>query len=131
MKKFLLILLIAVLGLGCEKENETSCEDLKIAVKTDDIETVKDIVTLLAFDLEAKVTAEDPTGNYNNFKTLIERLNGECDVTATEICYGCIYTLPETSEIELVIPLGTHSVTRVLDIAPNQAGKLICTNMHE
>lgn len=131
MKKLLLILLISVLGFGCEKSEEKRCEDLEIAIKTDDVEKVKSIVTLLAFDLEPKVTAEDPSGNYNNFKILIDRLNGECDVVATEICYGCIYTFPATSEIEVEIPLGTNTVTRFLDIRPDQSGKLICGGMHE
>lgn len=132
MRKLLLLLPLAFLGLGCEKDNSERCEGLRVAVQNDDIATVKDIVNRLTEDLNAQApTATDPSGHYDNYLTLIDRLNGECDVNATEVCYACIQTLPETSEIKLVIPLGTHSQTRIIDIKPDQSGKLICSNMHE
>lgn len=132
MRKFLLLLPLALLALGCEKDNSERCEGLRVAVQNDDIATAKDIVNRLTEDLNAQApTATDPYGHYNNYLTLIDRLNDECDVNATEVCYACIQTLPETSEIKLVIPLGTHSQTRIIDIRPDQSGKLICSNMHE
>jgi len=131
MRKLLFISLIAIAALSCEKGSEKRCEELKGAVKTDDKETVKKIVTKLTYDLERKVTANDPVGHSENYQILIDRLNGECGVVASDLCYACVQTFPATSEIKLVIELGTHSIIRVLDITTNQAGKLVCSNMHE
>ncbi|MGN6293675.1 MAG: hypothetical protein ACTHMV_13100 [Chitinophagaceae bacterium] len=117
MRKLLLMLPLAFLTLGCEKNTSKRCEELKVAVQNDDVGRVKDIINRLAADLGAGMaTATDPDGYYNSYHTLIDRLNDECEVNATGICYACIYTFPGTSEIKLEIFLGTHSVTRVIDV---------------
>ena len=131
MRKFLVILTLCILAASCEKDPSNRCEGLKGAVQTDDLATIKEIVTRLAADLRPQPTANDPDGHRDNFYTLIDRLNGECDITAEALCYACVQTLPATSEIKLTIALGTHSVVRILDVRPNQSNELICSNMHE
>lgn len=132
MRKLLLLLPLAILALGCEKDNSERCEGLRIAVQNDDIGAVKEIVNRLTADLEAQAaTPTDQEGHRNSYLTLIDRLNDECDLNATGVCYGCIDTYPSTSEIKLNILLGTHSVTRTIDLSPDQEGRFRCTNMHE
>lgn len=132
MRKLLLLLPLAFLGLGCEKDNSERCEGLRIAVQNDDLGTVKDIIFRFTSDLNAQApTATDPDGHYNTYLTLIDRLNDECDMDATGVCYACIDTLPGTSEIKLTILLGTHSVTRIIDLRPDREGRFVCTGMHE
>lgn len=132
MRKFLLLLPLAILALGCEKDNSERCEGLRTAVQNDDIGAVKEIVNRLTADLNAQAaTATDPDGHYNTYLTLIDRLNDECDLNATGVCYACIDTYPGTSEIKLIIPLGTHSKTRIIDLRPDQEGRFVCTGMHE
>jgi hypothetical protein len=132
MRKFLLLLPLVILAFGCEKDASERCEGLRTAVKNDDIEGVKEIVNRLTADLTAQsATATDPDGHHNTYLTLIDRLNDECDINATGVCYACIDTYPPQSEIKLTILLGTHSVTRIIDLWPNQQGKFVCIGMHE
>ncbi|HEX2845386.1 MAG TPA: hypothetical protein VHN59_02470 [Chitinophagaceae bacterium] len=132
MRKILLLIIISVLAFGCDKDDSKRCEGLRIAVQNGDVAMVKNIVNRLASDLHAQVsTATDPDGHHNTYLTLIDRLNNECDVNAVGVCYACIDINPVTSEIKLTIPLGTGWVTRIIDLALDGEGRLVCTGMHE
>jgi len=128
-----MILPLAFLFLGCEKDNSARCEGLKVAVQNDDIATVRYIVNRLAADIkmQASTTIADPEGYHNSYLMLIDRLNDECDMKALGVCYACIDTLPATSEIKLIIFTGSRTMTRIIDVRVDREGTLVCTNMHE
>jgi hypothetical protein len=130
MRNIIILLAIAAFFSGCDKVTESDCVELKSAVLTDNLAEVKRSVNGITSSLKAVTSADDPTGHRRNFSILIERLNS-CDLSATEVCYACIQTLPATSEIRIEIERDSQTISRIIDIRPNRANRLECSNMHE
>ena len=52
-----------------------------------------------------------------NLQALASALSNKCGLTAKVLCYSCIYTLPEQSEIRISIPDGINIVNKTIDIS--------------
>ena len=104
----ILFLFVCLLVLtSCEKEQETStkCRELQDAFFSGDEAKVKEVVTKAIYTLPSKTHTEQ------NLTALAASIINKCDITAKVLCFKCIKTLPEQSEIRLSIT----DVTRVLN----------------
>ena len=88
-------------------------------------------IAKLLLDLKAKPSKEDKFGQEDNLNSLIYRINTNCDkVTAEQICYACIETNPQQSELRLSTDSSGVEVSRVLDILTPDDDILSCVRIH-
>lgn len=72
-------------------------------------------------------TTNDPDGLRNSLDQLVAKINTSCNTEAEILCYYCIKTLPEQSEIKVTV----NATSRVLDISYSTDKKLLFVNMHD
>ena len=126
-RKILLSLLVIVfVSIACKKDfSDRQCEELKMSMSADNIAEVKNLVT----DLISKLPSDDY--NQQNVNTLVSSLPGECGMTAQVLCFSCIQTLPEQTEIQVTFTYSGTSYTKIFDISYNMAdNKMKMVNMH-
>ncbi|MBO9661137.1 MAG: hypothetical protein J7527_20100 [Chitinophagaceae bacterium] len=130
MKPLLLTLLMFCLFAGCKKATGIKCEGLVAAIQEDNVAVVKSMITAMAAPFEPRVSGSDPDGHYQSYLDLIGLLN-DCGLRAVGVCYGCVNTLPATSEIRLSFGHGVGEIVRVIDLAPDASNRFVCTGMHQ
>ena len=98
---------------SCEKEQEagTKCKELQDAFFSGDETKVKEAVTKAIYTLPSK------THSQQNLTALAGSLTNQCGITAKVLCFGCIKTLPEQSEIRLSVTDGTRVLNKTIDIS--------------
>lgn len=125
MKQVLCIALSAIfLCSGCKKDNACSSgEALLNAMQDNNIQAAGIAITAYINQL--------PSQNYSsqNLDRLVDAISASCELKARKICFSCIKTLPEQSEIEVVAT--NSSLKKVFDISFTAANEIIFKNMHE
>lgn len=127
----LIITLLVLAGLpflsACSKDSNRlpDCQQLKEGVISLDKEKVKQEITAFINNLPVK------THTQLNLQRLVDAINSRCGNTATLVCYACIKTLPEESEIVLRYPVPGGIAHQVIDISSDKEQKMIFINMHE
>jgi hypothetical protein len=119
------ITIMAILSLGCKKDFSTrKCEQLKTEMAADNVQEVIKLVTEKVNQLASQ--------NYTreNLNTLATSLSGDCGISATVLCFGCIQTLPEQSEIRLSFNSSGSLVAKTIDISYTPDNKIKIINMH-
>jgi hypothetical protein len=98
---------------SCEKEQETStkCRELQDAFFSGDEATVKEAVTKAIYSLPSEAHTQQ------NLMALAAGLTNQCGITAKVLCFKCIKTLPEQSEIRLSVNDGTRVLNKTIDIS--------------
>ena len=122
--RFKTILLTAFILLACSEKTDNDdiiedqfCDSLMIGIKTLDDDYVRPIINNLLADLEPVPSDSDPLGHEENLNTLVNRLNDMCDnMIFSLFCYGCIYTNPLQSEIEMLTDSYDIQIRRIIDI---------------
>lgn len=105
-------LLFICLLAGCDKDVATpSCEEFRSAIKAGDKEKLREIIDSYIDQSSAL------THTAANLDKLVKHINSNCDVQATVLCFGCIETLPEMSEIKLRYTDGIDAVEGVIDLS--------------
>jgi hypothetical protein len=126
------LLLIVLAGLftlcACRKDKDArpTCEDLKVGIASDDREAVKKVINILINKLppaSQKHTSE-------NLAKLTSAIGQQCQVTATVLCFACIDTLPQQSEIRISLTGPGFTVVKVIDISSDKDDNMIFANMH-
>ena len=126
--KTTLLSLLILIGLvtACKKDfSDRKCQELKTNMSVDNINEVKRLVT----ELISKLPSDDY--NEKNVTALATRLSGECGVTANVLCFSCIQTLPEQTEIQLIFSYAGTSYNKIFDISYSVTNnKMKIVNMH-
>ena len=114
---------------GCEKEQaiNSGCEELQSALVNADETKIKQAITEAINSLPSKAHTEQ------NLTALTLTLSHQCGVTAKVLCFRCIKTLPEQSEIRISATDGTGVVNKTIDISAISIGdeRMKFVNMHD
>jgi len=128
-QNLLLLLLIALSFAGCKKDNagDDVCQDIQRAMLAEDVAAMKTIITSHIQLLSSQGHTQE------NLQRLADMLDRKSCLSAEIICYACIHTLPEQSEIKLSFRDGLSTVTRIIDIAATsqQDATMKMVNMHK
>lgn len=112
---------------GCSKKEELAdCTGLRTAIITDDVTGGMAALTSFVQRL--------PTREYsdNNLGRLVELINSNCSVMAEKLCFSCIQTLPEQSEISIRFLNNGSDVHKIFDLShPVGGSQMIVLNMHQ
>jgi hypothetical protein len=128
MAKLLTILLISILVCtGCKKEDLTTrdCKNIKTALVNNDIDQMRKEINSLCEEIASTPAIGGMRTPIQFQDELVKALN-KC-LLAENLCYFCIQTLPEQSEIRI----SADGVSRILDISYNNSNqKLEFRSMH-
>lgn len=116
-----------LISLACRRDKDVtpSCEQLQAAIISDDREAAREAINTLINQLPARThTAE-------NLAKLADLIGRQCSSNGEVICFKCIKTLPEESEIRVTTTAGGQPVQRVIDIDDNAGGDMKFVNMHD
>ena len=93
---------------------------------------VKKEVNKMTANLYPDNSEEDPIGHRKNFDTLIDLLeaDGNSGFEAELLCYACIETYPEISEILVRLDSANVEITRVIDVFTPRDDRLRCSGVH-
>jgi hypothetical protein len=125
MESFRLIIAMTALVLllvSCRKGtiNNKECETFKDAIEKGDKQRVSKAVRHLLTDYSSD--------NLTNFAS---SLSSACNTTAKVICYGCIDTNPEQSEIRVSFTSSTGVVSKILDLSYDDNHRMIIVGIHD
>ena len=124
----LLIVLAGVFTLSaCRKDKDSRCQDLSVGITSGDKEAVKKEINAIINTLP--LSSRKHTNE--NLVKLVSAINRQCQITASKLCYGCIKTLPEQSEIRISTTGVGATVHKTIDITADKDGNMIFGNMHE
>lgn len=119
----LLLLLLPALA-GCDKDMVTTCEEFKPALAAEDAEKVKSIINRYMLGLPSMANTSE------NLELLAQAITKECQIEANVVCFGCIKTLPEQSEISLRFFHQGQTIERAVDISYTPDNKMKFVNVH-
>jgi hypothetical protein len=124
MKKLPLLLLVIVIS--CSKQDIGSdCERLKSGVNSNNIESVGASINNFIAGLGSKAHTSE------NLTALAKKVSAKCDVEVEVLCYACIMTLPEQSELRVTLSSAGSTITKVIDISQNSSNEMKFVNMHD
>jgi hypothetical protein len=105
---FIFLLLIT----GCEKEEvkNTQCKELQAIFLSGNETKIKQAIT------EAINSLPYRDHTQQNLTALASALTNECGITTKILCFKCIKTLPEQSEIRLSVTDGANILNKTIDI---------------
>jgi hypothetical protein len=127
MKHFLILSFsVMLLLISCRKDDTCNGNSIKQAIIEDNKELMRGEINKLCAGIEVVRTTNDPDGLTNSLDKLVAKINTFGNVKAEILCYYCIQTLPEQSEIKVTV----NSTSRVLDISYSADKKLLFVNMH-
>ena len=92
------------------------------------LEIAKPNLESLLIDYSPEPTSEDPIGHEQNLNDFIQELNEECDLEASLVCYACIETFPEQSEVRVMLDSSGILVSSIVDIVTSE--KLTVREIH-
>ena len=125
MRSFLFIVLVALMA-GCTKDlAPDQCQELKQAIVVNDVEKVKMKIT------EAITGLPAPEHTEQNLNTLATVISAKCGLAAKVLCFGCIKTLPEQSEIRVSFVYSGSVISKTIDISYSPDNKIRFVNLHE
>jgi hypothetical protein len=123
MKKLPLLLVIV---LSCSKQDIGSdCGRLKSGVNSNNIERVGASINNFIAGLGSKAHTSE------NLTALAKKVAAKCDVKVEVLCYACIMTLPEQSELRVTLSSAGSTITKVIDISQNSSNEMKFVNMHD
>jgi hypothetical protein len=115
-----------VLFASCKKDTtDNDCEKLKNAIVSNNAEDIKSAVTQFINQLASKNNSKE------NLENLAATLSNKCSLTANLLCFGCIQTLPEQSEIRISILSGSTQLSKTIDISYSPDGLMKIVGVHE
>ncbi len=123
----LIFLLLSLVLTSCKKETaqNKSCDTIKKALLSKDIELMKTEINLICDKIASTPAPVGVQTLEQQQDELVKTLN-TC-ITAVSFCYFCIHTNPGQSEIRIT----TNGISRTLDISYTSTQKLVFVNMHD
>jgi hypothetical protein len=123
---FILILFFALfITSGCKKDLDNSCRELREAIQTNDISKAGSAITRFIKRLPSDVNSSE------NLQHLATTISDNCSLTAQVLCFGCIQTLPEQSEIRITLNSGSTSLSKTIDISYTSNNRMKFVYMHD
>jgi hypothetical protein len=108
---------------GCSKGDLSSnCQLLRTGISNSDKEKVKNAISHFISQLPSKGHTPE------NLQKLTDAISRECNATAKVLCFACIKTLPEQSEISVDYLGADHGI---IDISIDREGRMVFSNLHE
>ncbi len=124
---FLIVILSTLSFTSCDKQvSDQLCSALKDSFASNNQELVK-------LQMQQLITGIPPvTGNsFTHLDAAVQKLNS-CGMNASVVCYGCIQTLPEQSEVNIHFSYRGNTIHYILDFSTAAStGKLVFLNYHE
>ena len=134
-KIFVLFLLPILFLISCENSTEPEPMDSeKFIAGIIDLnnDLVSEEINKILSDLTPRHTSNDGYGHKNNFTTLIDRINTQCENVEAQLrCYACIETYPPQSEIEIITDSSGIQIRRVIDITTPADKRLFFNSVHK
>jgi predicted Fe-S protein YdhL (DUF1289 family) len=126
-KLLLLILLISViLSLGCKKDfSERQCQHLKDEMIADNKQEVIKLLNEKVSQLPSTTYTKE------NLNKLAASISDECGITTQVLCFGCIQTLPEQSEIRFSFTQAGTTTAKTIDISYTSNNQIKIVSMHD
>ena len=127
MHKLFILSAAVLLFTGCKKEKENSeCISLKEGITSNNIQQVKDIITVYI----SKLPSDDYTEA--NINKLVSVISGQCGVSSGLSCFDCIDTLPSQTEIWIEVTSGSSTLRKTIDLTyTSGSNKMKFGNMHD
>jgi hypothetical protein len=111
---------------GCKKDISTQeCQKLKDGMVLNNTEEVKTVITQFINHLPSK------THTQQNVENLAASISANCAISAQVLCFGCIKTLPEQSEIRLSFMSSGTSIQKTIDISYTPDNEIRFVHMHD
>lgn len=128
---FYAFLLVAVIGCSKEKSEPADCKNLKQGLENRDNKLVAAEIDQLAAGTITITAFIDMRVQRENFDRLLERLNSNCKMTAEEVCFNCIDTYPQMSEIRVSFWSGGQRIERIIDVYMMPDSQIRFAAIHE
>lgn len=90
-------------------------------------DNVQEVIKLISKKVE-QLSSQNYT--QENLTNLAASLSNECDISVQVLCFSCIQTLPEQSEIRLSFNDSGSPVAKTIDISYTPDNKIKIVNMH-
>jgi hypothetical protein len=113
---------IVFLFMGCSKENLTDreCTNLKEGIRANDKDRVTKEVNHLLISYSK-----------DNLEKMGASISSGCHITATIVCYNCIFTNPPQSELKVSFTLSNTFIEKILDVSYDKNNKMIIVGVHD
>jgi maleate cis-trans isomerase len=127
MLKLLAIATLTLIFSACRKNAVTAeCEKFRIAIVESDIVTARNAITIFISKLPSQKYSKE------NLDKLAAYITSRCAVSANVLCYSCIKTSPEQSEIKLTLTLpDQRQVKKIIDVTYTPERIMKVLNMHD
>lgn len=122
--------MLVILFSSCERDNGFT--DFCDAVVLDEDTYIREYLDEILEDLDTpEPSAIDPFGHERNLIEFVVQLNDNNDcMTASILCYACIETFPNQSEILINVIDGGVSVSKIIDISTPAGSDMYFAAMH-
>lgn len=126
MKRILQAFFLSLIMLSCKKDNPApQCESLRAAMQSDNVNAATAAVTQYIRSLSSQDYSRE------NLENLSSAIAGHCAIRAELLCFSCIDTYPEQSEIKVSIIYQGTSLSKIFDISYTPDNKIKVVNMHD
>lgn len=120
---------LAFLTIGlfsCSKDDmkPADCSTLQQAILTGNPDEVETEINRISRSLVNTPDSEE------GLAILVNKISSQCSISAVMVCYGCIKTLPEQSEIKLSINNSGSQKNKIIDIV-RSGDKFVFAGMHD
>ncbi len=123
---FLIIIIFATLKLSCEKNfSDRQCQQLKDEMIADNKQEVIKLLTEKVSQLPSTTYTEE------NLNKLAASIANDCGISAEVLCFSCIYTLPEQSEIRLSFTQAGTTIAKTIDVSYTPNNEIKIVSMHD
>lgn len=123
---YLPVILFAISILSCKKDTlNNKCQELKDVMISNNTEVIKNLIINFVDKLPSKKYTQQ---NLNN---LAASIASECDFSAEVLCFSCIDTLPEESELKLSFVSPGSSIYKTIDISYTPDNNIKVVSVHD
>lgn len=123
----LLIVSVVLVLLSCKQEEET-CESLRANLISLNVSEVKGELDVWLGELSPD--QGDPDVHFQNLESFVDRLENDCMLEGSIVCFACIETYPPQSEIKVILDSAGHQTHRILDVLTPSDSVMTIRDIH-
>ena len=122
----LVIIISATLSSGCRKDfSDKQCQQLKDEMIADNKQEVIKLLTEKVGQLPSTTYTEE------NLNKLATSISNEYGITTQLLCFSCIQTLPEQSEIRFSFTQAGTTTSKTIDVSYTPNNEIKIVSMHD
>jgi hypothetical protein len=122
----LVITISATLNSGCRKDfSDKQCQQLKEEMIADNKQEVIKLLNEKVSQLPSTTYTEE------NLNKLAASISYECGITTQVLCFSCIQTLPEQSEIRFSFTQAGTTTEKTIDVSYTPNNQIKIVSMHD